>query len=58
MNWDGQQKLSTFLGKYIRDNFDIVNKKGQPGYEQWDNDYEAMIHYINTFQDLYGSQQQ
>lgn len=53
MNWDGQVKFSSFLGKYIQENFQIENKKGRPEYAQWDEDYKSMMYYIENFWELY-----
>ena len=53
LNWNGQQKMSVFMGKYLMDKYHLESKKGLPGYEQWDEDYEKMRYYTDNFQDLY-----
>lgn len=53
MNWSGQQKISSFMGKYLADHYQIENKKGSPELSQWDEDYRKMMYYINNFWSLY-----
>ena len=57
MNWNGIKKFSSFLGKYLQENYNIENKKGLPGYDEWDEDYEKMMYYIDNFDKLYANHQ-
>lgn len=36
VNNDGAAKVTVHLGEYIKANYDIPNRKGQEGYEDWD----------------------
>lgn len=53
MNWNGQRKLSEYLGEYLVSNYDFENKTGLDEYAQWDSDYDIMMGYINDFWNLY-----
>ncbi|MGI5976418.1 MAG: hypothetical protein ACOX68_01800 [Candidatus Limivicinus sp.] len=35
MNGDGARKVSGYLGAYIRENYDVPDRRGQAGYESW-----------------------
>ena len=52
MNWKGQEKFSLYISKYLQEKFRFENKKGQPGYEQWDQDYDKMRYYIDNYFEL------
>jgi len=50
MNGSGARKVASYLGAYIRDNFDVPDRRGEAGFESWDvnaaiinNDYIAAI---------------
>lgn len=50
MNGSGARKVASYLGGYIRDNFDVPDRRGEAGFESWDvnaavidNDYIAAI---------------
>lgn len=49
MNWWGSEKLSKYIGEYLQIEYNIPNKKGLPGYEQWDDDYDIMKYYLDNF---------
>lgn len=49
MNWNGQKKLSLYLGEFLANNFDIEDKRGDVKYEQWDEDYKLMREYVEGF---------
>lgn len=53
LNWNGQQKFSAFLGKYLQETYHLENQKGRPGFEQWDADYEQLIFYTDNFWELH-----
>ncbi len=36
VNNDGAAKVSLHMGEYIKSNYDIPNRKGQAGYEDWE----------------------
>lgn len=57
MNQIGSERFSRFLGQMIVDNYDMVDHRGELGYEEWDiaYDYEKYLihdfeirHYINA----------
>jgi hypothetical protein len=39
-NAGGAFKVTEFLGRYIRDNYDIPDRSGDPGYSAWNADYK------------------
>lgn len=43
LNVSGANKVSVYLGKYIMDNYDITDRRGEEGYEYWDSDYEIWL---------------
>lgn len=50
MNGSGARKVASYLGQYILDNYDVPDRRGEPGFESWDinaavigNDYIAAI---------------
>ena len=53
MNLSGQEKFSSYIGKYLQENFQLENKNGDPDYEQWDRDYEEMRYITDNFSDLF-----
>lgn len=53
LNWLGQVKFSSYLGKYLQENYHIENKKGLPEYAQWDEDFREMMYYVSNFWELY-----
>ena len=57
LNWSGQEKFSIYIGKYLSDNYKFINKRGMSGFEQWDEDYESMMYYIENFWELYNEKQ-
>lgn len=53
MNWNGQRKMSEFLGRYLQKEYGLSDKRDMKEYAQWDEDYEKMMYYITNFDDLY-----
>lgn len=49
MNWEGQQKFSDWLGHYLKDNYGLSDRRGDPKYSKWDEDYECMMSYIDLY---------
>jgi len=49
MNWNGQKKLSNYLGNFIKVQYDINDKRGNYLYDNWNEDYDEMMIYINSF---------
>lgn len=48
LNYRGSQKYAKALGKYIKENFDIPNRKGDGKYQTWqDNAYEISVEIAN-----------
>lgn len=43
----GAQKCSDLLGQIISENYEIADKRGQTGYESWDESYEAFMDIYN-----------
>ena len=57
-NWNGQKKLSIYLGNYLRENYRLPDKRGMEGYAQWDEDHRVMMDYIDNFDSLYAKAQE
>ncbi|WP_029233391.1 hypothetical protein [Butyrivibrio sp. VCB2006] len=49
MNWNGQKKLSLYLGEFLVNNYDFKDKRGDVKYKQWDEDYKLMKEYVDGF---------
>ncbi len=46
MNYKGNQKYSSYIGKYLKENFEISDRRNDSGYDSWQRsaDYiEQMI---------------
>ena len=43
----GAKKCSDLLGQIISENYEIADKRGQTGYESWDESYEAFMEIYN-----------
>lgn len=48
-NYWGQQKLTIYLGEYIRSNYNIIDQRNNCDYSFWHKDYEV---YINEIAEL------
>ncbi|MCM1568118.1 MAG: hypothetical protein NC081_01575 [Roseburia sp.] len=40
LNVNGATKVSKSLGEFLSDNYELTDKRGKTGYEQWDLDYQ------------------
>lgn len=40
LNFDGAQKTTSYLGKYLSENYNLPIRKGTPEYADWDKDLE------------------
>lgn len=49
MNWNGQQKLTHFLGGYLFANYSLYDKRNDVKYKRWDYDYDIMISLVNDY---------
>jgi hypothetical protein len=45
LNPSGAKKISEYLGSYIAENYGVQDRRGENGYEQWDNDLSEYIAY-------------
>ena len=45
LNAAGARKLTSWLGEYIQDNYDIPDRRGDAAYAYWNNDYESYTEY-------------
>lgn len=53
MNWNGQLKLSIYIGRYLTQNYYIADKRSDPTYSAWNDDYKKMMYYVDNFWTLY-----
>ncbi len=42
LNYSGSRKYSSFLGKTLKENFDLPDRRGTKGYESWDRNAEII----------------
>ncbi|SFU85087.1 hypothetical protein [Butyrivibrio sp. M55] len=55
MNWEGQQKLSIYIGDYLVKHYSLEDKRGVTDYSKWDDDYLEMTNLIDDFWDIYNN---
>ncbi|QNM04673.1 hypothetical protein [Qiania dongpingensis] len=41
LNYSGARKVTASLGEYLSQNYRLPDRRGQAGYEKWQEDYEA-----------------
>lgn len=51
LNPSGAKKVTHYLGKYIREHYDITDRRGESAYAHWSNDYQRYLG-INASQPL------
>ena len=50
MNYSGMQKISVYIGKYLKEHYDVPDRKEDAGYGIWKNQYrEYLADKWNTF---------
>lgn len=45
LNISGARKITTYLGKYIKEHYEIEDKRGEDAYASWEEDYKAYTEY-------------
>ncbi len=57
LNASGAKKVSDFLGKYLTENYDVQDHRGNPEYAFWNGDYEEYkqkkLEWLNGIQDTW-----
>ncbi len=48
VDYSGNQKLTKYMGKYLIDNYDIPDHRGEEAYSSWDDDYLVYSEYVKT----------
>ncbi|WP_027207506.1 hypothetical protein [Butyrivibrio fibrisolvens] len=43
LNREGARKFSLALGRYLKDNYSLKDKRNDPNYDDWNNDYSEML---------------
>ena len=43
LNYSGAQKLTAWMGQYLRDRLDVPDRREDPGYVSWDEDYQDFL---------------
>ena len=46
LNYWGAYKFTLYLGKELKDRFDIPDRRGQEGYESWDANFKNIAEYV------------
>ena len=47
VNYRGAEKYTEYLADYIGSHYDLVDHRGQAGYESWDESYEAYKDFVS-----------
>ena len=58
MNLNGARKVVSYLGRYFRENTDLVDHRGDPAYSDWDEElveYDKLVEEMDgkSFQDIH-----
>ncbi|MFI3202007.1 MAG: hypothetical protein R3Y54_10890 [Eubacteriales bacterium] len=48
LNLDGAMKYTAFFSSYLKETYDLINRKDDPIYRQWHEDYSIWIAEIRT----------
>lgn len=48
LNYRGNQKFSSFIGQYMKDNYDISDRRGDEKYESWSRDADYIRQMIKN----------
>ena len=48
MNWSGQQKMANWMGTYLMENYAFEDKRSDPAYSFWNEDYQKMLEYVDA----------
>ncbi len=43
LNYSGAQKVTKYMGKYIEQNYQLTDHRGDQNYEQWNKDLESFL---------------
>jgi len=47
LNFFGAEKISRHFGAFLKNNFDLIDKRNDPAYEQWNIDLRYLNEFIN-----------
>lgn len=45
----GAKKVSAFLGQYLKDNYDLPDRRNDPAYESWNDAYDDYVIWSNNY---------
>jgi hypothetical protein len=48
LNYNGNQKYSAYLGNYLKENYDIPDRRGDKKYDSWERNYEYISQMIEN----------
>jgi hypothetical protein len=51
----GSEKFSSYLAKYIKDNYDVTDRRGDPTYKSWDETADNYLHYRAKEMSIYSA---
>lgn len=43
LNYSGATKMTKFIGEYLKENYQLIDHRENPEYDQWNTDYEAFM---------------
>lgn len=52
-NFKGQEKITKYIGRYLKNNYDIPDRRGEEKYKYFENDYDVMMEIINNYWNKY-----
>ncbi len=54
LNYDGAKKATKIIGDYLKENYsEITDRRGDPAYKSWDDDYIEYTKYVESLQKKY-----
>ena len=48
LNYWGAYKFTEYLGQQLKSRFDIPDRRGEPGYETWEANFEEIAEYVRN----------
>ncbi len=47
LNYSGATKMTKYIGEYLNENYNLVDHRSNPAYDQWNEDYETFMEENN-----------
>ncbi len=49
LNYNGAKKMTKYLGKYLIENYHLIDHRQDNAYNQWNLDYQSFMKRINYY---------